>query len=64
MTTGIKELNAVVAKGFSTKNDIERLKSFYLKWLVDHILYQDRKLIRLNQERHFHILGCTLSLKD
>jgi hemerythrin len=39
-------LYAIIEKGLSTNEELEKLKSFYLKWLVDHILYQDRKVIR------------------
>jgi len=42
----LEGLNTIVQNGLSTKNDLERLKTFYLRWLVDHILYQDRKVIR------------------
>ena len=42
----INALDKVIQKGLSTEEDLERLKAFYLKWLVDHILYQDRKAIR------------------
>jgi hemerythrin len=42
----IKGLDAVIKSGLSTNDDVEKLKTFFLKWLVDHILYQDRKVIK------------------
>jgi len=42
----LEGLNAIVQNGLSTEDDFEKLKTHYLKWLVEHILYQDRKIVR------------------
>lgn len=46
----LEELISIINEGLSTHENLEHLKSFYLKWLVDHILYQDRKVIRYHRQ--------------
>lgn len=42
----LDSLVLIVEEGLSTYEKFERLKTFYLNWLVDHILYQDRRVLR------------------
>jgi len=42
----LNKLISIIEQGVSTHEKFENLKYFYLKWLVDHILYQDRSVIR------------------
>jgi hemerythrin len=42
----LNDLILIIDEGVSTHEKFEKLKYFYLKWLVDHILYQDRRVIR------------------
>jgi len=42
----LEGLVSIMDDGLSTYEDLEKLKAYYLKWLVEHILYQDRKAFR------------------
>ena len=42
----LDSLVLIVEESLSTYEKFERLKNFYLNWLVDHILYQDRRVLR------------------
>jgi hemerythrin len=42
----LDSLISIVDEGLSTYEKFEKLKTFYLNWLVDHILYQDRRVLR------------------
>jgi len=42
----LKKLVSIIDEGLSTHEKFEKLKYFYLNWLIDHILYQDRRVVR------------------